>query len=36
MIGAGSTITKDVKSGELVLTRAKAKTIKDFFYKFFK
>ena len=35
MIGAGSTITKDVKSGELVLTRTKAKTIKDYFYKFF-
>lgn len=36
MIGAGSTITKDVKSGELVITRAKAKTLKDYFYKFFK
>jgi len=36
MIGAGSTITKDVKSGELVLTRTKPKTIKDYFYKFFK
>jgi bifunctional UDP-N-acetylglucosamine pyrophosphorylase/glucosamine-1-phosphate N-acetyltransferase len=35
MIGAGSTITKTVKSGELVITRAKAKTIKDYFYKFF-
>ena len=36
MIGAGSTITKDVKSGELVITRARPKTIKDYFYKFFK
>ena len=36
MIGAGSTITADVKSGELVLTRAKLKTIKDYFYRFFK
>jgi bifunctional UDP-N-acetylglucosamine pyrophosphorylase/glucosamine-1-phosphate N-acetyltransferase len=35
MIGAGSTVTKDVKSGELVITRAKAKTIKDYFYRFF-
>jgi bifunctional UDP-N-acetylglucosamine pyrophosphorylase/glucosamine-1-phosphate N-acetyltransferase len=35
MIGAGSTITKDIKSGELVLTRSKAKIIKDYFYKFF-
>jgi bifunctional UDP-N-acetylglucosamine pyrophosphorylase / glucosamine-1-phosphate N-acetyltransferase len=35
MVGAGSTITKDVKSGELVITRAKLKSIKDYFYKFF-
>jgi len=35
IIGAGSTITKDVKSGELVITRAKVKTIKDYFYRFF-
>jgi len=35
MIGAGSTITKDIKSGELVITRVKPKTIKDYFYKFF-
>jgi len=35
IIGAGSTITKDVKSGELVITRAKSKTIKDYFYRFF-
>lgn len=35
MIAAGSTITKDVKSGELALSRAKSKNIKGFFYKFF-
>ena len=35
IIGAGTTVTKDVKSGELVTTRAKAKTISGFFYKFF-
>ena len=35
MIGAGSTITKDVKSGELIVTRAKEKRIKNYFYKFF-
>ena len=35
MVGAGSTITKDIKSGELVITRAKSKTIKDYFYRFF-
>lgn len=35
MIGAGTTVTKDVKSGELVITRTKAKTIKDYFYRFF-
>lgn len=36
MIAAGSTITKDLKSGELALTRAPLKTVKGFFYKFFK
>ena len=36
MVGAGSTITKNVKSGELVITRSKAKIIKDYFYRFFK
>ena len=36
MIGAGSTITKNIKSGELVITRAELKTIKGYFYKFFK
>ena len=35
MIAAGSTITNDVKSGELAITRAKPKNIKGFFYKFF-
>ncbi|MEA3512023.1 MAG: bifunctional UDP-N-acetylglucosamine diphosphorylase/glucosamine-1-phosphate N-acetyltransferase GlmU [Campylobacterota bacterium] len=36
MIAAGSTITNDVKSGDLALSRTKQKTIKGFFYKFFK
>ena len=35
MIAAGSTISSDVKEGELAITRAKAKNIKGFFYKFF-
>ena len=35
MIAAGSCVTKDVQSGELYITRAKAKSIPDFFYKFF-
>ena len=35
MIGAGSTVTKDVKSGELITTRAKPRVIAGFFYKFF-
>jgi bifunctional UDP-N-acetylglucosamine pyrophosphorylase/glucosamine-1-phosphate N-acetyltransferase len=35
MVGAGTTVTKDVKSGELVVTRARSKTVKDYFYKFF-
>lgn len=35
MIAAGSSISDDVKSGELAITRAKLKTIKGFFYKFF-
>ncbi|PHR70019.1 MAG: UDP-N-acetylglucosamine diphosphorylase/glucosamine-1-phosphate N-acetyltransferase [Arcobacter sp.] len=35
MIAAGSTISLDVKEGELAITRAKAKNIKGFFYKFF-
>ena len=35
MIAAGSTITSDVKSGDLALSRTKQKTIPGFFYKFF-
>jgi bifunctional UDP-N-acetylglucosamine pyrophosphorylase / glucosamine-1-phosphate N-acetyltransferase len=35
LIGAGSTVTGDVKKGELYLTRAKAKTITGYFYKHF-
>lgn len=35
MVAAGSTITKDVKSGELALSRAKPRNIAGFFYKFF-
>ena len=35
LIGAGSTVTGDVKKGELYLTRVKAKTIAGYFYKHF-
>lgn len=35
MIAAGSTVTKDIKSGELAISRVKQTNIKDFFYKFF-
>lgn len=35
MIAAGSTITADVASGDLALSRTKQKTIKGFFYRFF-
>ncbi len=35
MIAAGSTITNNVKSGDLALSRTKQKTIAGFFYKFF-
>jgi bifunctional UDP-N-acetylglucosamine pyrophosphorylase/glucosamine-1-phosphate N-acetyltransferase len=35
MIAAGTTITNDVKSGDLALSRTKQKTITGFFYKFF-
>ncbi|WP_141049411.1 bifunctional UDP-N-acetylglucosamine diphosphorylase/glucosamine-1-phosphate N-acetyltransferase GlmU [Aliarcobacter cryaerophilus] len=35
LIAAGSTVTGDVKKGELYLTRAKAKTIDGYFYKHF-
>lgn len=36
MIAAGSTITNDIKSGDLALSRTKQKTITGFFHKFFK
>ena len=36
MIAAGSTITKDVKKGDLAISRTPQKSIKGFFYKFFK
>ena len=35
LIGAGSTVTGNVKKGELYLTRSKAKTIDGYFYKHF-
>jgi bifunctional UDP-N-acetylglucosamine pyrophosphorylase/glucosamine-1-phosphate N-acetyltransferase len=35
MIGAGTTLTKDVKKGSLALTRIPLKIIPNFFYKFF-
>jgi bifunctional UDP-N-acetylglucosamine pyrophosphorylase/glucosamine-1-phosphate N-acetyltransferase len=35
MIAAGTTVTKDVTSGDLVLSRSPQKSIKNFFYKFF-
>lgn len=35
MIAAGTTLTKGVKSGDLVLSRTPQKTIAGFFYKFF-
>jgi bifunctional UDP-N-acetylglucosamine pyrophosphorylase / glucosamine-1-phosphate N-acetyltransferase len=35
MIAAGTTVTNDVKSGDLALSRTKQKTITGFFYKFF-
>jgi len=35
MIAAGSTITADVKSGDLAISRTKQKSIKGFFHKFF-
>ncbi|CAA6801824.1 MAG: N-acetylglucosamine-1-phosphate uridyltransferase (EC / Glucosamine-1-phosphate N-acetyltransferase (EC [uncultured Sulfurovum sp.] len=35
MIAAGTTVTKDANSGELVLSRTAQKSIKNFFYKFF-
>jgi bifunctional UDP-N-acetylglucosamine pyrophosphorylase/glucosamine-1-phosphate N-acetyltransferase len=35
IIGAGSTITKDVEKGSLSISRSPQKIIKNFFYKFF-
>ena len=35
MVAAGSTITSNVNSGDLALSRTKQKSIKGFFYKFF-
>ena len=35
MVAAGTTLTKDVEQGTLVLSRTPQKTIKNFFYKFF-
>ncbi len=35
IIAAGSTITKDVKKGELAISRTPQKSVKNFFYKFF-
>ena len=35
MIAAGTTVTKDANSGDLVLSRSPQKSIKNFFYKFF-
>jgi len=36
MIAAGSTITNDIKSGDLALSRTKQKTVTGFFHRFFK
>jgi bifunctional UDP-N-acetylglucosamine pyrophosphorylase/glucosamine-1-phosphate N-acetyltransferase len=35
MIAAGTTVTKDAISGDLILSRSPQKSIKNFFYKFF-
>jgi len=35
IIAAGTTLNKDVKQGELAISRTPMKTIKNFFYKFF-
>ena len=35
LIGAGATVTSDIKKGELYITRAKAKTIDGYFYRHF-
>jgi bifunctional UDP-N-acetylglucosamine pyrophosphorylase/glucosamine-1-phosphate N-acetyltransferase len=36
MIAAGTTLTSDVKKGELAISRAAIKKVKNFYYKFFK
>ncbi len=36
IIAAGTTVTKDVAQGELAISRAPLKRVKDFFYKFFR
>jgi bifunctional UDP-N-acetylglucosamine pyrophosphorylase/glucosamine-1-phosphate N-acetyltransferase len=35
MIAAGTTVNKDIAQGELAISRAPLKRVKDFFYKFF-
>jgi len=35
MIGAGTTLTKDVEQGSLAISRTPLKVVKNFFYKFF-
>ncbi len=35
MIAAGSTVTNDIKDGQLYITRAKKKTVDGYFYKHF-
>ncbi len=35
IVGAGSTITKDVQSGSLALSRVAQKVVEGFFYRFF-
>ncbi len=35
LIGAGSTVTSDIKKGQLYLNRAKKKTVEGYFYKHF-
>ena len=36
IIAAGTTVTKDIEKGSLAISRTPQKSIKDFFYKFFK
>ncbi len=36
IIGAGTTVTKDIKEGSLAISRVPLKIVADFFYKFFK